>query len=225
VVRALLFKLGVRKRNTVNHSSLATIVFTGLALGAIAGGTACSSTTVNDTGSRLLADATVDSSGGKHHMDAIAPNSSGGTDGTGGGHLGGAGGGHLGGAGGAAGDGSAGPSCTVSLDTFVCGSNAQPHSARCCAKKYDDILAPGCSSFIGEHPQVQTCGHLRLFTYGHDGSQSCTYDLSTGDLVGAESCGAPPLYSSDCPCTREGQTVTGACSEAVVLCTADAATD
>ncbi len=107
------------------------------------------------------------------------------------------------------------PTCTADLAAIGCPATYQAA-----------LSGAGCPAMTSDHPRVGACEGLRVFAYGHDGSRTCAYDSSTDALVGAISCGIPPLFSSACSCHTAGQTLPDACKNPVTsACTTDAGTD
>jgi hypothetical protein len=83
-----------------------------------------------------------------------------------------------------------------------------------CPATYDAARASiDCRHDSVDSPRFGVCGSLRTFEFGHDGSVTCSYDASSGYLVGGLSCGIPPFYSPSCPCVSAGSDPTTNCAD------------
>ena len=98
-------------------------------------------------------------------------------------------------------DGAA-PTCTVALSEI-------PY----CEPTYSAAFASvACPPNVVDPVSLGTCGKLHLFGFGHDGYTTCAYDASSGNLVGARSCGIPPLaVGTSCYCHVAGQLIGSSC--------------
>jgi hypothetical protein len=101
-----------------------------------------------------------------------------------------------------AGGGEGRPLCEVALGSLGCPAT------------YDAARASvDCAHDSVDSPRFGGCGDLRTFEFGHDGSVTCSYDASSGNLVGGLSCGIPPFYSPACPCVSGGSDPTTSCAD------------
>jgi hypothetical protein len=158
------------------------------------------------------------------------------TGGGGGVHTGGVGGvggvgtgGRVGSGGSAAGDAAAGRTGAGGKSTGGAGAGGAPDcTVELSRIPYCDPTYSAALSTVICPPNVDPvslglCGDLHLFGFGHDGYTTCAYDVSTGTLVGATSCGIPPLYSASCACHAAGALIGSSCAApGVRACSVDA---